>query len=297
MASCLFCNSSALTEASFPKPTSFNQKVFHYKHCDQCGLVFIDPLPSDEDFRAMYPIAYHDEFYFKGEGVDYSFLYNHIQSKLTGRKILDYGCGDGGFLKYMQAQGFSCTGVEYNPALVAKLAAHHTGISFLSIDDFWNRNDEQYEVIHLGDVFEHLTAPYEFLMKITGKLTPAGVLVVHGPIENNPSLGLGLRKLTSTILGIIRPGQISGHVPYHTIFSTAANQKLVLERAGLKERYFHVYETPWPYPEQWSPRPGTSVKYLLGQLSLMISRLSANSLGNRFIYVGGLKEVEASPLR
>jgi len=283
--SCIFCKSKDIIPAVFPQPTHFNGKEFTYKNCRACGLIFIDPIPNEQDLQAMYPIGYHEAFYFHETPADYGFLYNKLKPVLQNGTLLDYGCGDGSFLQYMSGKGFKSIGTEYNPVLVTKLREQYPDSEFNTIDDFWKNTQQQYDVIHLGDVLEHITTPLDLLTRLKARLKPGGILLVHGPLENNTSLGLTVRKGLSRIMSAVSKRKIT-HTPYHIIFSARANQKAVFEHTGYASLVYDIYETPWPYPSSWSWKPGMAIKYLIGQVSVGTSKLSGNKLGNRFVYIG-----------
>ncbi len=281
---CIFCGSEEIGEASFPRSTRFNGKVFNYMSCKKCDLIFLNPLPVEDDYVAMYPVAYHDEAYFKEVPRNYDTLHGYIKKVSSNAKtVLDYGCGDADFLRYMADKGYEGTGAEFNPKLVDRLNASFQNIKFKTIDDFWNNDKTLYDVINLGDVLEHITAPKDLLEKLSTKLSADGILVVAGPIENNFTLGLVLRKFTSDTF---RKNVVADHTPHHIFYSNASNQQLVFKLAGFQQQFFKITEMLWPYPEQFSFHPVTAVQYLLGQLSILYSKTNPTKIGNRFTYIG-----------
>lgn len=288
---CLFCNSSEIEPAVMPRTTSFNKKVFRYKRCKNCSLVFISPIPSSDDYGKMYASDYQESFYFSGEASDYTDLLEKMKSYRTDSSILDYGCGDAGFLKFFQTYGFSGTGTEYAPDLVSKLSSQNSQIRFFTIDSFWeNTDDILYNFIHLGDVLEHLPEPPEAIQKISERLNPeSGVLIVEGPLENNASLGRTFRFLTSWIQQKIKPAAMAEHVPYHITFSNQKNQLLLFEQAGLETLHYKIYETPWPYPSTFGGGVFNKLKYICGQASIFLSKKFFPKHGNRFVYMGKIK--------
>ena len=61
---CLFCGSTDTRESFYPE-VRFNNRVFVYQQCRNCKLNFNNPLLDPNDYNALYPLEYHDEFYFK----------------------------------------------------------------------------------------------------------------------------------------------------------------------------------------------------------------------------------------
>jgi len=282
--SCIFCGGNDITAASYPRPTRFEGKIFSYRQCRSCKLIFIEPLPTAEDYDKMYANSYHEEFYFKETDNNYSQLFNLLNPLMKNRFILDYGCGDGSFLRFLSKRGYKCAGVEYDSGLVQKLREQNRDIQFYTVDEFWSeQNDISFWLIFFGDVLEHLATPVEFLRKIYQKMPTGGLIVAQGPLENNSSLNLLFRKMTSSLIGKDR---IASHTPYHIFFSNAKNQEMLFSNTGFKTIYYKVEESPWPCPSQFSAQPVKAVQFVVGQASILFSKLLPLKMGNRFIYIG-----------
>ena len=286
---CLFCGSPEIVPASFPRPTRFNDKIFSYKKCQSCGLVFIDPIPTDDDYAKMYAVSYHDQFYFKNLGSDFDYLVNTLSAFIKEKSIVDYGCGDASVLKYFAKAGYRCVGVEYNPELVKKLKEQNPGITFYTVDEFWKAGPElKFSSIFFGDVLEHLPKPADFLRTLYDKMSPGGLLMAQGPLENNTTLGLVFRKLTSSL--VPESKKVAGHTPYHITFSTARNQEGLFKRSGFHTLHYRLLESPWPFPEKFSKHPVRAVQFLIGKTSVAMSKIAPGKLGNRFVYIGRKEE-------
>lgn len=283
---CLFCGSENIRKAAYPRPTIFNNKQFDYKRCSDCGLVFIDPLPAPADYDRMYAASYHNEFYFNEQPPDYSNWFNLLEQYSREKQILDYGCGDGSFLRYFHQRGYECTGVEYDPALVNRLRNENGGIRFMTVDDFWKDDGIRCNAVFMGDVLEHLSTPADFLKKLMPKMKSGGLVAAQGPLENNANFALMVRKLVSRVKTMVNGKEAARHVPYHIFFATASNQKAVFDRAGLECRYYEVFETTWPYPEKFSAAPTAGFQYMVAKTSIALSGIVPGKLGNRFLYVG-----------
>lgn len=282
---CLFCHSPNIDNAAFPRPTRFNNTIFYYKKCKDCGLVFIDPIPSQDDYTKMYASDYHNKFYFKDFIPDQSHWYHLFEQYSKGKNILDYGCGDASFLKFFHQKGYQCTGVEYDPELVLRLRKENPGIRFYTVDDFWKRN-ETFNIIFMGDVLEHIATPAGFLKNLRSKLSTNGLIAAQGPVENNSNLALSVRKLFSALKG---KNNLASHVPYHISFSNCKNQEMIFKRAGLETKYYKVSETTWPFPEQFSFSPAAGFQYLVAKTSIALSKILPGKMGNRFLYIGEKK--------
>jgi 2-polyprenyl-3-methyl-5-hydroxy-6-metoxy-1,4-benzoquinol methylase len=249
--------------------------------------VFIDPLPSADDYEKMYARSYHEAFYFKDAPPDYAPFSSLLEKYSKYRSILDYGCGDGSFVRFFFEKGYTCAGVEYDPELVKLLRLKMPAIDFYTVSEFDRIGKEQrFGIIYLGDVLEHLADPNGFIRGLQRRLSKNGLIMIQGPLENNGTFSLAYRKFISWL----RAGKPAAHVPYHISFSNAKNQKDVFEKNGFTTLYYTIYETSWPLPGKFSFSPATSFKWAIAKVSMFLSKLSPGKMGNRFIYLGRYEE-------
>ena len=280
---CLFCQSPDVDRTSFPRPTFFNNKRFEYYQCNNCKLVFIDPIPSSDDYANMYAPTYHDTYYFKESEIDYSFFYELLEKNTTGKNILDYGCGDGSFLHYFSQRGYDCTGIDYDMNLVERLRERFPGIKFYDITKFHlQKEDLKFDIIYMGDVLEHLDNPSQFLNSLLLNLNDGGLILVQGPLEGNFTLALSYRKLISSF----KKNRVASHTPYHISFSNAKNQKRIFEESGFVTLYYKISEAPWPYPSKFTLKPMPAINWVVAKTSILISKFFPGKWGNRFVYLG-----------
>jgi 2-polyprenyl-3-methyl-5-hydroxy-6-metoxy-1,4-benzoquinol methylase len=284
---CLYCGSSSNIPTNFPRATSFNSKVFSYRRCLDCDLVFVNPVPNEVDYIAMYANSYHDSFYFRESGREFVKLDQVFQQHAKGSHLLDFGCGDGSLLKYFADRGFIGTGVEYAPELVARLSAERGHREkYMIAKEFWS-SSELFDIIHLGDVLEHIGNPIHHVEALIRRLKPnTGILVVEGPLEDNSNAALAIRKIVSAIKISLAPTSLADHAPYHVTFSNAKNQRQFFERLDLHTLLYSIAEQSWPYPSKPSCRPGAFLKFSVGAMSISLSKAVPLQWGNRFTYVG-----------
>jgi GT2 family glycosyltransferase/2-polyprenyl-3-methyl-5-hydroxy-6-metoxy-1,4-benzoquinol methylase len=106
---------------------------------------------------------------------------------LTARKVLDVGCGAGGFSATLKArQPVEVHGVEL-VAQAAELARSHLDVVFNStIEEALSKlPDSYYDCIVVADVLEHLMDPWNVLLSITAKLAEGGRIVASIPNIQN----------------------------------------------------------------------------------------------------------------
>jgi 2-polyprenyl-3-methyl-5-hydroxy-6-metoxy-1,4-benzoquinol methylase len=285
---CLFCQSDKSSPSYYPA-IEFNEKKFHYVTCDACKLVYIDPLLSEDDLQKLYSIDYHNEFYFNA-GKDYTRQMDILLQHKTKGKFLDYGCGDAAFLRFFRHLDFELYGAEYNPVLVNKLKEAHQGISFLTIDSLLNDPSQKFDIIHLGDVLEHLVNPQAIIQILRTRLNPGGILFVEGPIEHNFNFANIFIAGNFQVKKLLMPKRTVPMRPFHIFFSNRKNQREFFERIHFKTLHFEVFEWAWPLPGKWQESRSVKQKleYFIGQISKKISSLPIG-WGNRFYYIGTQK--------
>lgn len=101
---------------------SITNETFNLVKCRNCGLLYVNPRPTENEIRRFYDIGYYDA----GKGVK-KFLEKFIiqfsnlckKSLITkykqSGKLLDVGCGSGGFLSsFSFNDGWYLYGVEPN---------------------------------------------------------------------------------------------------------------------------------------------------------------------------------------
>lgn len=278
---CPLCGGGA-KGAAFPYATFFEGGFFNYLECRQCRSVYVDPIPDGVILGSMYAKAeYHDLHYEGSDPMAYTESARLLQSySHPGATVLDYGCGVGDFLIALNKESFLPLGVEFDEA--ATIAAQsRSGCTTKSGEAFWsNPEKKQFDVIHLGDVLEHLPNPADTLKDLLVYLKPGGLLFVEGPLEINPSpvywasrgFGAMKRRVKADIMG--------NHPPTH-LYRTDSRQQLAFilrTDPGLKLKYWNVYETGWPY------REGSLLKRMIARFAVLLGgrKFLGTTLGNRF---------------
>jgi SAM-dependent methyltransferase len=134
--------------------------VVDYHRCDGCGLLQQWPLPTDlaslyEDYpiHARKSIAYRltqrivmrPSYYDAGAG-----------AHAPGNVILDFGCGDGGFLDTLQGRGFELVGYETDPDHARRVSEHLSLPVLADLDELVSRYEGRVDVVTMHFVLEHV---------------------------------------------------------------------------------------------------------------------------------------------
>lgn len=112
----------------------------------------------------------------------------------AGRRLLDYGCGDGTFLALVQDLFPQALGVDVDAAQTADCArrfADAPGVSFLTTDRLSDpAHTARYEIVVCMEVLEHCPDDIQAVVldQIREVTVPDGTVVVSVPIEIGPTL-------------------------------------------------------------------------------------------------------------
>ncbi len=115
---------------------------------------------------------------------------------LNGKKVLDIGCGDGGFTAALAEAGAHCTGVEVRDF---GWETSHKNLRFIQQDilaeDAQAVLGDDYDVIILRDVIEHISlqSKYEFMAALRKFTAADGIILMTFPPFYSP---FGLHQQT-----------------------------------------------------------------------------------------------------
>lgn len=99
----------------------------------------------------------------------------------AGDTFLDLGCGCGGVLQHIKAQGKTGVGVSYQQGEVDVARARGLDAHFGDIHDLQPHGEHRWDGVLLWDVIEHCIAPLVVLKNIHTLLRPEGRLLMFVP--------------------------------------------------------------------------------------------------------------------
>jgi len=285
---CPICGGTG-EDLAFPYGTIFNGTEFFYFKCSGCGSTFVSPVPNQADFEKMYSVEnYHDSHYreIRTDG-HYSDSIQFLKENCAGRRsVLDFGCGNGSFLTVARDNNFECAGIEFHPSAIQNVRKK-TGLPVTSLEET-RASGRRFEIIHLGDVLEHLADPMNTIKILASLLSPEGVFYIEGPLENQSSAvyySARSIKVLRRALGHRTPGATA---PTHLFRVNARNQRqFFTERLGYRCLAFKLYETGWPYLSPTHSRSvSTMCKTTIGWAAIALSNVvrfgRSRVFGNRF---------------
>jgi SAM-dependent methyltransferase len=284
---CPLCDSADIGASGYGS-ILFDGRRYEYRECRRCGSSACDPMPDAEALARMYGPAYATAGAGApniGDPKEPAAVLACLGQREPGL-FVDFGCGSGSLLIAARALRWTAVGVEFQ-ADVVEMVAKQTGCLVLNgLDALRGSQAVPADVIHLGDVIEHLTTPLDVVLELARLLRPTGCLLAQGPLEAGPCLFSTALRATRRFR-CKRPTEMP---PYHVVQASVLGQRLLFERAGLSAVEYRVSEVAWPAPAGISAdvvmRPRALGLFVLRKASQAISALSPDRLGNRYFYVG-----------
>jgi len=104
----------------------------------------------------------------------------HLPKVKSGNRLLDMGCGNGAFLLRARKAGWIVTGVDFDSKAVDVARSRGLDVRLGGIEEL-DLEDEQFDVITLSHVIEHVHHPVEVLQACYKLLKKGGFLWVETP--------------------------------------------------------------------------------------------------------------------
>ena len=112
-----------------------------------------------------------------------------IHSLLTGRKILEVGCGTGNLLQFLYDDKVELSGSDYSDIYLSKAREKNPKIKFFKADllqkKSWIHLENEFDSVIASEVIEHIEDDLEALNTIHKILKPDGILVLTVPAFNS----------------------------------------------------------------------------------------------------------------
>lgn len=142
-----------------------------------------------------------------------------LARQFAGKRILDYGCGDGTFLGLLAAdpaRPATAVGAELRASLVRDCEARlggRPGLSFVLIDQLDEPGHQgTYDAVFCMEVLEHVVTLDPVLARLERLLAPSGKLLISVPVETG--LPLTVKQTIRRVAGWRRLGDYSGMASY-----------------------------------------------------------------------------------
>ncbi len=222
--------------------------AFLMMRCQSCGMLYLNPRPSDESYSLIYPDHYHA---FDFSEKEFGFVHA-VRRRLEARRllrwcaqlpddacILDVGCGDGFHLSILQEFGnpkWTLQGLDTDARAVAK--ACERGLNVAHGDLASMENGQKFDLVLLIMTIEHMRHPSEMLSAVRAAMKPGGRLVIVTDNAASPDQWLFGERYWGGY-----------HFPRHTYLFSPKTLRAMGEQAGFRVDSVHSALSPvnWTY--------------------------------------------------
>jgi len=201
---CILCGSNNLKEFYKGIDKYYSKKIIKCDFCLGCGLVFLNPMPREDEYDEWYKFVFQDKrrgLKIKEDAVSRLIENNSYKNKLIEasrlssfiskerNKCLEIGCGWGTLAYALQKEYGAEVDVVEPSHLACEVARDYYKLSVFERDFnqfFAESKGKKYDLIFMYHVFEHLHNPCDFLEKVSKLLNTGGILFLALPDATNP---------------------------------------------------------------------------------------------------------------
>lgn len=163
---------------------------FQLVQCKDCGLEYIDPRIANEQ---VYELYRDDYFHRQADGYEDYELTENLRRKTFSRwfeqikpflkipngSALDIGCAAGYFLDVLKEYGWEAHGIELDNRMHQQVTKRGFQVSDKPLEYYGA--DNQFDLITLFDVIEHLPHVNDDIDRLARLLSPNGIIVLVTP--------------------------------------------------------------------------------------------------------------------
>ena len=236
---CDLCGSTRQTTIyQIPDRRYFPNELFTVVECDQCGLGFVNPRPSFNEIGKYYPPEYYEkgfaenrEYHRRRYAREARYL-REIENRGGPRRLLDVGCANGDFPRFMAERGWAVEGVEvsHSSTPIADFPVYPQSFPDIPVDT------PTYDAVTAWAVLEHVHHPMDYFRKAAKVLKPRGLFVF---------LVTNFDSMASRHL-------FCEDVPRHLVFFTRQTVNRYLQKTGFRlereDNRGHIFNLE---PENW----------------------------------------------
>ena len=215
---------------------------FEVYRCNDCELLFLNPMPSEELLISLYPKSYYsytvDNKVKKSKFKQFLFSFLMLDPSDTNdikqsdnKRILDFGCGSGWVLNKYKDKGYDTYGLDLDENAIAIGQKNGHKMSNQKLIET-NYPDNNFDNIRSNHSLEHIINIKETIREFNRILKTNGRLFIAVPNTSS---------ITSNIFG--KYWYYLG-IPYHTYNYNYVNLKILLESNGFKIQKV-IYRSDW----------------------------------------------------
>lgn len=245
LSQCPICNAEklAVLYTGYTHRNLADSSLWPVVQCGDCTHGFMSPQPEWNDLASYYSASYEAYDTDHGnnsvsdaitvESARQQGEFRHLALPISGKSLLDVGCGGGYFLRIARQLGAVVQGVEPSTAGSRQTSRQDIPVFHGMLDDFVaSVSGRQFDIITANHVLEHAPDPIVTLRQMKSLLAPGGFIWISVP---NADCFFS-RKLGKH--------WHSADLPYHLHQFSTASLMLAGKSAGLSVRKSYTYSLP-----------------------------------------------------
>lgn len=178
---CNLCGSNEYSVVyEMPDTRFFREDFFKVVECKGCGLGYVNPRPTVTEIQKYYPAQYyqgpptesHSRYLNRRFSAEASYL-TQIENGNGPKRLLDVGCANGDFPRFMAARGWEVEGVEISEASERIRDFRVYTEEFDKIPVY----EPTYDAVTAWAVLEHVHDPMAYFQKAAQVVKKGGLFV------------------------------------------------------------------------------------------------------------------------
>lgn len=191
LTSCPVCGNNHLESHAETYDYFGNKELFQLSICKRCHTLFTNPRPDANEIIKYYKsnsyVSHGDKngglftlIYKRIQQLNFKYKHNLLKKYTLNKTHLDFGCGTGSFLDYLNKKDWQVSGVEPDDkARALAIEQHNIRNTFQSLEEI--PNDQTFSSISLFHVLEHVHTLETTLKSLIAKLEKNGVIIFALP--------------------------------------------------------------------------------------------------------------------
>jgi len=153
--------------------------------CPDCGLRYIQPMPSREVIDAYYARYWINQKNIRNSDLKIRRLKRLLKRFLrqaSGKRFLDIGCNTGFGVEAARRLGFDATGIDVSGEAIEIGRKLYPLNRFLHVTaQEFAKSGEQFDAVLCREVIEHMSEVHDFAAAMSRLLKPGGLLWLTTP--------------------------------------------------------------------------------------------------------------------
>lgn len=165
-----------------------------------------------------------------------------LAAHVSGRRVLDVGCGNGAFLLCARELGWQPSGLDTSETARDLLASTGIEVHVADAVEFLRRQPRRFDVIHMNHSLEHIAQAGDAVLAAHAALAPGGLLYVEVPNEFDNLVYrclelLGRKRKRGSLFGRSKPAREPSP---HLFFFNKKSLARLAARAGFQSFEVHA---------------------------------------------------------